>query len=395
MLVLSHYPNDPRVKREAEALAAAGIEVDVFCLRTPEQPESERFGRVTAHRLLCAGKGDKESLPAYLRLSVRFMLAAYRALRAHARTRRYAVLQVHNLPDYLILPALPFALRGVPLILDLHDLMTELYASKWAEGRARALLFLVRGVEAVCWKCADALITTSEGFRRCMRARGVGPGRVTLVLNSADERIFRPRARDFRRIERDARLLYHGTVAHRFGLHVLLDAVKELQASVPGTTLRVHGNYDPSYLQFLKERTASLGLERLVAWEGYRPLEELVHIFTTADIGVVPYLRDPFMEIALSTKTFEYVATGLPVAASRLPSLTSMFDERALAYFAPGDARELARRVTSLCEAPEARRAQCERAFAAYGEVAWPVMRARYLALVTRLAGARAFSTRP
>ena len=38
MIVQSHYLNDPRVRREAEALAEAGYSVDVISLRREEEP---------------------------------------------------------------------------------------------------------------------------------------------------------------------------------------------------------------------------------------------------------------------------------------------------------------------------------------------------------------------
>ena len=37
MVVFSSYPFDPRVRREAEALAAKGISVDVICLQYKDQ----------------------------------------------------------------------------------------------------------------------------------------------------------------------------------------------------------------------------------------------------------------------------------------------------------------------------------------------------------------------
>ena len=33
MIVFSHYPEDPRVRREAEALDEAGYHIDIFCLK--------------------------------------------------------------------------------------------------------------------------------------------------------------------------------------------------------------------------------------------------------------------------------------------------------------------------------------------------------------------------
>src|SRR2546425_7025113 len=46
-----YYPLDPRVRREVDALARAGHEVDVICLRQPGEQRLESHGSVTAHRV--------------------------------------------------------------------------------------------------------------------------------------------------------------------------------------------------------------------------------------------------------------------------------------------------------------------------------------------------------
>ena len=51
MLVHSYYEEDPRVRREAEALAAAGHRVDVFALRRPGDPGTVTIDGVVVHRL--------------------------------------------------------------------------------------------------------------------------------------------------------------------------------------------------------------------------------------------------------------------------------------------------------------------------------------------------------
>jgi glycosyltransferase involved in cell wall biosynthesis len=73
------------------------------------------------------------------------------------------------------------------------------------------------------------------------------------------------------------------------------------------------------------------------------------------DFDVVPYLRDSFMDLALSTKSFEYIAVGLPVVASRVDSMTALFSDRSLQYSEPGDAADLADQIRRLCEAPRER----------------------------------------
>ena len=51
MLAHSYYEEDPRVRREAEALAAAGHGVDVFALRRPGDPGTVTIEGVVVHRL--------------------------------------------------------------------------------------------------------------------------------------------------------------------------------------------------------------------------------------------------------------------------------------------------------------------------------------------------------
>ena len=50
------YPLDPRVRREVLALEGAGHEVDVGCLRRPDEPGWERIGNVTVHRIAIANR---------------------------------------------------------------------------------------------------------------------------------------------------------------------------------------------------------------------------------------------------------------------------------------------------------------------------------------------------
>ena len=63
MIVLSHYPNDPRVRREAEALQRTDINVDVICLRGDKENKIDEHNGVKIYRVI---KGsDKESILKY------------------------------------------------------------------------------------------------------------------------------------------------------------------------------------------------------------------------------------------------------------------------------------------------------------------------------------------
>jgi glycosyltransferase involved in cell wall biosynthesis len=387
MIVMSRYPNDERVRREACALARAGIAVDVICQRAEGESAREQFGLVTAWRVM--RQSDKESVGRYLWVSARFMLAAVLKLHQLSLRRRYHAIQAHNMPDFLIFAGLFHRLlRGTPLVLDLHELSVELFRSKWQGAKSRRLMPLVELVEKASCTLASRLITTSEGFRARLAQRGVPRGKVELVLNAPDPRHFQfQEDRAFTPIDRDLRLLYHGTVAERFGLATAIDAVALLRERFPGVHLAIHGKYDPSYRQELERKIEALHLGGHVTLGGWLTVDRIAPTIRQAEIGLVPYLKDEFMSLALSTKTFEYATTGLPVVASRLDSITTYFDERAVEFFEPGDAADLAARVAALAADPARRQAHVQTARGILDGISGHVMEQRYVNLMKGVMG--------
>ena len=384
MIVLSLYPQDVRVRREAEALARQGIAVDIICLRDTKQAKVEQMGNVTAYRII--KRRSKEKILHYLLLSLQFTAGALLQLQKLSLRRRYDLIQVHNMPDYLVLAGLPHRLIGRPMVLDLHDLSVELFQSKWSGAKSAILLPMVRLTERICCGLCNELITTSQGFRRKLMDRGIPDKKITLVLNTADPNIFHlHESREFVPINEGARLLYHGTVAERFGLLKAVEAVAKVQETIPGTTLDIYGKYDPSCREMLDRRVVDLGIEDQVVFHGMRSLEEINEIIKDSDIGVVPYLSDEFMNLALSTKTFEYAATGLPVVASRTEALTSLFNDECIQYFQPGDETDMAEKIVQLCQDPQRRKQQSTRSQDVLGEISYSVMIDRYLNLMQGL----------
>ncbi len=383
MIVLSRYPSDPRVRREAEALERAGISVDIICLRGEGESKVERFGQVTAYRALRST--NKENLLVYVWHTLEFMVTAwFTFFRLHIKNK-YGLLQVHNMPDYLVFIGFWQKLFGLPIILDLHDLTVELFESRWKSGKKRFLLPLVRFAEKISCHFADDLITTSNGFRDCLVRRGIAADKITLVLNSADHTIFKrperlPESRDGK-----CRVFYHGTVKERFGIHLVIEALALVRKALPEATLTIHGGiYDPDYRAKLEERIAELNLDDCIFLKDFLPLGKIVDLIKESDIGIVPYMSDVFMDIALSTKCFEYVAMGLPVVASRLPSITSLFDDECVAYFEAGNAEDCADQLIRLYQDSERKRRNAENASRAYQGIAWPIMEKRYVDLICK-----------
>lgn len=385
MIAFSYYPRDTRILREAEALGKNGIGVDVICLRAPGESKTERLGSVTAYRIM-DGSGHKESMLRYLLLSLKFTLASLAELVRLSVKKRYSLVQVHNMPDYLVFAGAFHKVLGRAVVLDLHDLTVELFQTRCGHTASMVLMPFVRLCEKLSCAFADRVITTSIGFKRRLMDRGVNPDKIELVLNAADDSVFTgPAERKWEVIKDGPRLLYHGTVAPRFGIHVAVEAVDVIRRELPGVRFSIYGNYDPSYRNDLEALIKRLKLRDNVSLGGYLNVKEIVEAINASHMGVVPYLSDEFMNLALSTKTFEYVSMGMPVVAARLDSIKSIFSESSIAFFPPGQPKGLAERVFELCSKPEMRKSMAEKAFESYSKMAWPVMSSRYINLISSL----------
>ncbi|WP_295540993.1 glycosyltransferase family 4 protein [uncultured Thiohalocapsa sp.] len=388
MLVFSNYPNDPRVRREAAALVRKGLDVDVYCLRQPHELSEEVCDGVTVYRIMDTPR-SKEALTRYLWHTLRFTWRALVRVGNQAGARSYALYQVHTMPDFLIFACLAAKWQGKPIILDLHDLSVELFAAK-LQGARRHLLALVALQERLACRFADHLITTSWGFKARLLQRGNPEAKITLVFNSADPSLFwLDDSRQFRPIGHRLRLLYHGTIAERFGLHLLLEALPLIRSRHRDVSLRLYGKIDPSYQRRLTQIVREFGLSQHVEFAGWRPAAALMDCFREADLAVVPYLHDAFMDLAVSTKTFEYAAAGLPVVATRLQAMTSIFPEDSITYVAPNDSEALARGVLQLAADPARQAHQSRAAYAAQQQLSGEVMAERYTTLVERMLGAQ------
>jgi glycosyltransferase involved in cell wall biosynthesis len=245
---------------------------------------------------------------------------------------------------------------------------------------------MVRLQERLSCVLADHLLTASTGFEERLIARGNPPEKITLLYNAADPLVFRYDAeRRFEPCTDQLRLIYHGTLAHRYGLHVLIEALPRVRARYRAVHLDLYGAGDPDYERLLRERVTALGLGDCVAFRGWRPVPELPACFREADIAVVPYLNDEFMDLAISSKSFEYAVSGLPMVATRLRPMVTLFDDDCITYVSPGSSAEIADGILALAASPERRARQSRLAHAAQARFSGEAMAERYTGLVQDL----------
>jgi glycosyltransferase involved in cell wall biosynthesis len=359
--------------------------VDVLCLSRAEDPPRERREGLDIRRLKLAHRRGSPARYIF-QYSAFFLWAFAQASRLHMR-RKYDVVQVNTLPDALVFAAAIPKLVGARVILDMHELMPELYASKF--GKDRSAVRLMALIEYISTCFADRVITVSKPTWRVLVDRGIPPSKLEIIMNSADERIFSPGdlSGESRPSNRALTLISHGVLVERSGYRTIVRALPEIRKVLPDVHLLIAGEGEDE--AHLRELTRELDLEAHVTLLGFKPLEEVAHLLRTADIGVTANTEDVFTQLIVPTKLMEYVALGVPAVVSRLPAVEQYFDETMVNFFEPDDPQDLASVILSvaddLAKAREVARRTRERFLREYG---WATMKRRYVQLVDELAAA-------
>jgi glycosyltransferase involved in cell wall biosynthesis len=376
MLAVSHYESDARVRRQAEALAARGDDVTVLALHTEGRPREELLDGVRVVRLPVR-KYQGDSVRSYVGRYARF--AARAAVWVARRPRRFDVIQAHSMPEALVFSAAVPRMLGTPLLLDVHDLSTQLLESKFAgRGSVRAA---VRLSERAALGFAHAVLTVHEPYADTLRGLTRTP--VEVVMNGPDERLFSPRP--WRGWEPGSVTFgYHGLIADRHGLPQAVEALAGARAELPGARLLLWGAGDG--LPSLRDRVAALRLEDAVELPAVAlPVTAMAAQLERVDIGLVPSLLDPWTRHVLPTKLLEYAWIGIPVITFRNEVIARYFPPDSVTYVDRATPETLRAAMVALARDPDRARAQAERAREVAGGITWSAQRERYLGLVDRL----------
>ena len=383
MVVHSHYPvGETRVQRQALALVDAGIKVDVVCLKHEDEPRNEILDGVRVTRLPVQrhkNRGMAFQLMEYLA----FLLLSGSLLAARLPRRRYHTVQVHNLPDFLVLAAAPVKLAGARVILDLHDLMPELFAGRMERQMSSRIVRAIALQERMSCRFADHVITVTDDWEATLHKRACGSEKTSVVMNLADHRVFGRHARkatDTATVD----IVYHGTFTARYGVDVLVNAFADAAGDDPRLRLTLLGDGElrPELVRLVEER----GIEDLVTMSnGMLDTEELSHYLSTAHIGVVPNRSNIFTDGILPTKLLEYVAMGIPAIVSRTPGVAEYFDDQMVFFVEPGSAKELQEALVALAGNPARGSAMVDATAAFESTFSWEQQARQYVATVEAL----------
>jgi glycosyltransferase involved in cell wall biosynthesis len=382
MVTHSFYESDNRILRYAEALAERGDRVEVIALRrSPAMPQHEVLNGVVVHRIQDRFGKNEDSRWSYLWPLMRFVMVASQWLLANPQPRNFDLVHVHNIPDFLIFAAWPAKLRGARLLLDIHDIVPEFFASKFGVDQRSLVIRALRGVEKASAAMSDHVILANHLWLETYTARSAPREKCSVFINHVDELIFQPQPPKAR--SGGPLVIFPGGMQWHQGLDIAIRAIGILRKRIPDVRFHIYGdgNTKPQLMSLVDE----LALGENVKFFDPLSLREIAKVMASSDLGVVPKRADTFGNEAYSTKIMEFMALGVPVVVSNTRVDRYYFDDSVVRFFESGNPDALADAMHTVLTTADLRESLVRNASEYVVRNSWGRHKQQYLQLVDSL----------
>lgn len=384
MLVYNTYEGDNRVRRYVQTLTRRGDQVDVIALSSGNIPLGTTTGNgITVYHLQRRIHNERSKWTYAWRL-LKFLVTSSILMTRRHREVGYDLIHVHNMPDFLVFAAWYPKLMGVKVILDIHDIVPELFVSKFGAGTESFYVRYLKLIERAAAAFSDHLIISNHLWHEKLLRRSVSREKSSVFFNSVDLELFyrHPRTR------RDGKfiIIFPGTFQWHQGLDIAIEAFAKVRALVPYAELHLYGGGTAK--DNLVRLVDQLGLNDAVVF-GTIPYDEIAGVIANADMGIVPKRADTFGNEAYSTKIMEFMSQGIPVVVSRTAVDTYYFNDSVVKFFESGNSSAMAESMLQVIQDPSLRESLVANGLAYVSRNNWEVMREDYLKVVDSLAPKR------
>ncbi len=376
------YPEDSRVRYEAQSLLSVGHRVEVIAPRRKGQPARERVNGVDVRRyrpLSCPRLGALGLVLEYLGAWGALHLAAVRAL-----VRGSTVLHMHNPPDMLFLAGAMFRVARRKVVFDHHDLGPELTAVRFGSA---VLEHVARAGERLTFAVADHVLAANESHSEIARKRGrMRSEQVTVVRNGPPASWTRLPLRIRSGQLAPVRLAYVGTIAKQDGVEGIAEVLACLSKRTPAFEVVLTVIGDGSARQAFETALEKWGVTEKVTMTGRVDAACVPELLQEADICVDPAPTSELNERSTMIKVMEYLALGKPVVAYDLLETRRTVRDAAL-LVAAGDTEAFADRIARLADDAPLRYRLAHRARERARELTWERSEAALLSAYAGLRG--------
>jgi PEP-CTERM/exosortase A-associated glycosyltransferase len=273
------------------------------------------------------------------------------------RRVRPHLLHAHS-PILNAIPALRVGWRlDIPVVYELRALWEDAAVDHGATREGSLRYRLSRSLESWVLRRADAITTICEGLRTDILARGIPPGKVTVIPNAVDIEAFtagrapEPGLKERLGLQGSRVLGFIGSFYAYEGLAVLLRALPLMLAR--GADVRVLLVGGGRQETELKQLAADLGVSDRVVFAGRVPHGEVQRYYDVIDLLVYPRLSMRLTELVTPLKPLEAMAQGRLLIASDVGGHRELIRPGETGVlFKAGDPEALATAVLDLLREP-------------------------------------------
>ncbi len=392
MVAYTHYQTDPRCRREAVLAATNGWDVHFYALSQDGEARTSSTEGITLYELAMPRyRGGSSS--AYVLSYLRFLFLASWSVQSHHMAARFQVVHVNTMPDFMVFTALLPRLFGAKVILDIHDVMPEIYMTKFRVPANHWKIRLIKGIEVLSTWVAHRVLTAEHPKGELLVEHGVPRNKISVLLNLPDDKLFPLQFRfadphllgSEQKPDDEFRLIYHGTIAHRLGIDIAVEALELIREEMPGATLQLYGDGDQ--MPELRARAKELELgERIVFSDGFRPIEEIIPRIQEAHLAVIPTRHEISTDYMLPTKLLEYLSFGIPAVFTPTKTVKHYFGDDHPLYIHEPTPEETAKKIRWVrANYAEAKRLTAELQERWFSEYHWPEHQRSYIELLEQL----------
>ena len=384
MLTYSFYESDTRVRQYAKALAKRGDIVDVIALRRPSQESASDVDGVHVYRIQLRVPNERNPTTYLFRILRFFFRSAWLLARRNAASH-YDVVHVHNVPDFLVFAAFVPRLTGARVILDIHDILPEFYASKFGADNSSFIFRLMVWVERLSIHFSDHVIIANDLWRKRLLSRSVQPDKCLTLINYPDLEVFVPRPH---RTDGKFRIVYPGSLNRHQGLDIAVRAFARVAAEMPGAEFAIYGE-GPDRIPLIR-LILELEMDDRIHIHDSVAVSEIAAVMAESDLAVVPKrASSKFGNEAASTKIMEFMAVRVPLIASRTAIESHYFSDSLVKFFESENEADLAAAMLQMYREPQLRSYLVENASQYIAENRWDMKKAEYFELVDRARSCR------
>lgn len=359
MLLNAPYPSDVRIKKETEALLAAGFNVCLLCLRRSSEKKEEKLNGLVIHRIY-GGQNNVQLAFWDVIMASTFIHPVFRKVIPNwIRENSIDALHVHDLP----LAGTALAARkkfNIPVVVDFHENYPEALRV-WFKWKKNPLAQLKNKIfmNAERWtklerraarECNHVIAVVDEMKQRLLTDYTLSNDKVTVVSNTEDKSFLaQPLDSTIYKEFRDKFIItYSGNIGPHRGVDTVIEALSFLK-DYPKIVFVIVGSGSDPVMAFLKSAARQHGVQSQVFFLGRQPFDKFYSYMRFTDANIIPHKSNLHTDNTVPHKLFQAMMVGKPIIVSSCAPLKRIVNlTHSGIVFEADNAQSLAEKIKAL-----------------------------------------------